>query len=214
VADHDEKVDILKPPTFEKSGHAKLRGEAIENGDWIGSFNLWIVQDSPVPSIVYQQRGPTRTWMPNKLDVTAGGRYRAGEEIADGLREIREELGKDYEFKDLTYLGRKINVSPDTKSRLNHTVIDIFMVLDNSPFVSYKIDPEEIYAVCSCPIDDLIKAHTETGYSFTVKGLKHDGTETDIYVDKNSFPYNWDNYHFKIALLAKQFLAGDKNLLY
>ncbi|MBU1110766.1 hypothetical protein KKB83_04060 [Patescibacteria group bacterium] len=31
---------------------------------------------------------------------------------------------------------------------------------------------------------------------------------------KDSFPFNWDNYHFKIALLADRFLKDEKNLIY
>lgn len=32
-----EKVDILTPPTFEKSGTVKLREDAWNNEDWIGT---------------------------------------------------------------------------------------------------------------------------------------------------------------------------------
>lgn len=45
----DEQVDILKPPTFEKSGVVKSREQALDAGDWIGTFNLWIVKRQPVP---------------------------------------------------------------------------------------------------------------------------------------------------------------------
>ena len=47
-----ESVDILTPPTFEKSGIVKLREDAWNNNDWIGTFNLWIVRDIPEASVV------------------------------------------------------------------------------------------------------------------------------------------------------------------
>ena len=49
---------------------------------------------------------------------------------------------------------------------------------------------------------------------FTTKGLTNRGKEIQIKVNKNSFPFNWDNYHFKIALLAERFLKGEGNLIY
>jgi hypothetical protein len=53
-----EKVDILIPPTFKKSGKIKTLSQAWDDEEWIGTFNLWILQDSPQPAIIYQQRSP------------------------------------------------------------------------------------------------------------------------------------------------------------
>lgn len=209
-----EQVDILEPPTFKKSGKVKNIVDAWNDRDWIGTFNLWIIQRQPNPSIVYQQRSPNCSWAPNKLDVTAGGHYSAGEEIMDGLREVREELGKDYKPEQLLYLGRKLNVSSDTKKRIRHNVVDIFIIEDNSDLKSYKLQENEVYAIYACPIDDLIKVHTINNYSFKVKGITSKGEDVEIEVTRESFPYNWDNYHFKIALLADRFTKHEENLIY
>lgn len=209
-----EKVDILLPPTFKKSGVVKTLQQAWDDEDWIGTFNLWILQSKPVPAIVYQQRSPKSNWAPNKLDVTAGGHYEAGEEIMDGLREVREELGKEYNAKELTYLGKKLHVSPDTKGRMRQNAVDIFMTVDNSDTDNYKLQESEVYAICVCPIAELMKVHTIDNYSFSANGITSGGEEVEIKVDKDSFPYNWDNYHFKIVLLADRLLSGEKHLLY
>ena len=108
-----EIVDTLLPPTFKKSGQTKDRNQAWNDGDWIGSFNLWILQNDPEPAIIYQVRSSKSSWAPNKLDVTAGGHYTAGETIEDGLREVKEELGKDYNFNNLFSLGRKLHIDFD-----------------------------------------------------------------------------------------------------
>ena len=209
-----ELVDILVPPIFEKSGKIKTLEQAWDDEDWIGTFNLWIVQDDPVPALIYQQRSPNSSWAPNKLDVTAGGHYRAGEKIYEGLREVKEELGRDYKVGDLAYLGRKLNVSPDTKGRIRQNVVDIFIVLDNSPLDSYRLEKAEVYAICACSIDKLIKTHTQKGYNFEVSGITSEGNRIRIKVSKNSFPYNWENYHFKIALLAERLVKGENSLVY
>ena len=164
-----EKVDILVPPSFKKSGEIKTLEQAWNDEDWIGTFNLWIIQNKPVPAIVYQQRSPKSNWAPKKLDVTAGGHYEAGEKIHQGLREIKEELGKEYVFNDLHYLGRKINVSPDTKGRIRNNVVDIFMIVDNAKLESYVLEEKEVYAICVCPIKELIKTHTKKGICSPLK---------------------------------------------
>jgi hypothetical protein len=209
-----EKLDILVPPDFKKSSQIKNVKQAIEDGDWLGTFNLWVIQNKPVPAIIYQQRSPNASWAPLKLDVTAGGHYTAGESIKDGLREVREELGRKYNFKELTPLGRRLNVGVDTKKRQRRTVCDIFIVLDDAPLSSYTLQKEEVHAIFSCPIDTLLKVHTKKGYTFTAVGLTNTGKATTLKVSKSSFPYNWDDYHFKMALLAKRFLKNEQSLLY
>jgi hypothetical protein len=210
----DEKVDILFPPNFEPDGTVKTREQAMNDGDWIGTFNLWVVAASPVPSIIYQQRGPDRSWAPNKLDVAAGGHYMAGEKLADGLREVREELDKQYDADRMTYLGRKLYVGLDTEGKRKNNVIEVYLIEDNEPLASYRLDENEVYAIVSCPIFELIRAHQGDNYSFVADGLGHDGEKFQVNVTKESFPQNWDNYHFKMALLADRYFKGERDLLY
>lgn len=209
-----EEVDILTPSTFEKSGVTKPIKQAWDDEDWIGTFNLWILQNKPTPAIVYQLRSPKSSWAPGKLDVTAGGHYLAGEELFDGLREVEEELGKKYKKKELTYLGKKMHVSPDVNGKMRQNIVDISFILDNSSLNSYLLEAAEVYAITSLPIDELIKVHTIPKYHFQAKAITVDNKTIELIVKKNSFPFNWDNYHFKIALLADRFLKGEKYLLY
>jgi hypothetical protein len=209
-----EMVDILVPPTFKKSGVVKSRHQAYDDGDWIGGINLWVVQAQPVPAFVYQQRSATSTWEPNKLDVSAAGHYSAGEIFADGLREAEEELGKAYQEKDITRVGTRLNVGIDTKGRTRHNVLDIGLIIDGSPLTTYRLDPVEVQAIVVCPLVDLERVFTQEGYSFVAPGLKADRSPLELMVTRDSFPYNWDNYHYKMTLLAKRFLQGEKNLVY
>lgn len=209
-----ESVDILTPPTFEKSGIVKLREDAWNNNDWIGTFNLWIVRDIPEASVVYQVRSPNSTLAPGLLDVTAGGHYMAGEVIADGMREVEEELGRRYNMNDLISLGKKIYIGYDIKKRIRHNVVDVFMVKDNAPLEEYKLEQEEVYAICAFPIREIINIFTKTGYQYEVPGITSLKKPITIRATKETFPVNFDNYHFKIALLADRFLKGEKHLVY
>ncbi|MFC1790071.1 NUDIX domain-containing protein [Patescibacteria group bacterium] len=209
-----EKVDILLPPTFKKSGQTKTLKQAWNDEEWLGSFNLWIIRSKPISGIVYQQRSLNSSWAPGKLDVSAAGHYSAGEKMTDGLREVKEELGKNYQSRDLTYLGRKVHLDFDIHGKLRKSVIQVFMIIDNSPLDAYVLEEREVYAICFCPLKKLIRAYTQKGYQFNVSALTCQGRKTKVKVTKKSFPQGWDDYHFKIALLAKRFLKGEKHLIY
>lgn len=209
-----EQVDILTPPTFKKSWVVKTLTQAWDDEDWIGTFNLWIIQEDPVPSIVYQMRSPKSSWAPNKLDVTAGGHYSAWEERRDWLREVREELGKDYAYEDIDFIGRKMHVGPDTKGRMRKNIVDIFFVRDNARLDSYVLEEAEVYWICVCPISELLKVHSIEWYGFSTTLLRNDGLEESINVTKNSFPFNWDDYHFKIAVLADRYIRKESFIMY
>lgn len=208
-----EMVDILIPPRFQKSGVTKERSQALADGDWVGTFNLWIIKSNPVQAIVYQQRGSITSYEPKKLDVSVGGHYSAGETLFDGLREAKEELGKEYDEKQVQYLGKRLHVIKDNKNILRHYVVDICFVTDNSQLNSFTLEQREVVAVFDCPIDKLIDMH-ENDTHFIAQGLDLFGSQIEIEVSRDMLPYNWDNYHYKVALLAKKYLAGEQNLIY
>lgn len=207
----DEEVDELLAPDFKPSGKIKTRLQTYKDHGWVGVFNLWIVTNNPQPSIIYQQRGPDVKWSPLKMDVSVAGHLQTGEKV--GLREAREELGKDYQTSSLTYLGKKLYIDPRPGYTIQD-VIDIYMVEDNSPLENYDLQKEEVYAICRCPIKELLKAHRDSKYSFDVIGITNERRPTTISVGKGSFPFNFDNYHYKMVLLANRYFNNEKELLY
>ncbi|MEO6761260.1 MAG: NUDIX domain-containing protein [Candidatus Saccharimonadales bacterium] len=210
----DEKVDILLPPLFEPSGQIKTRRQANHDGDWIGSFNLWIVSPKPEPCIIYQQRSPQSTWGPNLLDVAVGGHLQAGEGLDGGLREAREEIGRLYEPKQLKFLGKTLYVGFNLDGSGHNEAIDVYLTEDSSTLADYVLQPEELYAIFACPISQLLSVHRNANYSFVAHGLLANGEPTEYSVNQQSFPQNYSKYHFKMALLADRYFKGEKDLLY
>jgi isopentenyldiphosphate isomerase len=209
----DEKVDVLTLPFFEKNGVIKSRRRAIEEKDWLATFNLWILKRYPRESVIYQVRGPKKKWAPGRLDVTVSGHLKSGEESVDGLREVREEIGREYEKKRLIPLGRKIYIGLDVEGNERRNIDYLYFVEDNSPISEYNIDEEEVYALCECPLEGLLKVFDED-YSFSAWGVRANGEGYDIEVSKDSFTESWDSSHYKIILLAKRYFQGEKNLIY
>ncbi|HCG30174.1 MAG TPA: DNA mismatch repair protein MutT, partial [Chloroflexi bacterium] len=55
----------------------------------------------------YQRRSLTKDTWPGALDVAVGGHIRAGESLAETVREAEEELGLALTLDDLTPIGRR-----------------------------------------------------------------------------------------------------------
>lgn len=208
-------VDILTPPNFEKSGVTKLRLDAYRDRDWTGVGNLWILQNKPFPAILYHQKSAAKSWEPGKVGVIAGGHYRAGEGIEGLLRETKEEIGRTYNLNELKYLGRRLYVGLEKDGKgVRQNVVDIFMVIDNSPIENYTLEPKEVAAICAIPISQLTKMYEENDYSFNVDCISHSGRTLTIKISRESFPDNWDNYHKRMVYIAKNFLRGETDLRY
>ena len=87
-----------------------MKSEAHKKGLWHKSIHCWIVNAKPPGFVLFQKRGKDKSVYPNALDISAAGHYRSGEKIADGVREIMEELGLLVPFENLVPLGIKIDV--------------------------------------------------------------------------------------------------------
>jgi 8-oxo-dGTP pyrophosphatase MutT (NUDIX family) len=185
----------------------KSARQAVDDEDWLGTFNLWIVRNAPEPAIIYQQR-PSHGWAPNLLDVSAGGYYAAGEQFIDGLREVEEELGKRYRPEEVVYLGRRTNVSSDSRQRVRRSVVDVYITRDDSALSSYVLDAAEVPAIFVCRIDDLERVHSDRSASFEADGVSSQGGSLTTSVTASRFPANSDAYHARIAAAAKEYLRG------
>ena len=90
----DELFDVLDAEG-NLTGISKPRGEVHRDGDWHRGLHIWVYGFDPdgTPFMLFQRRSKTKDTWPGKLDVAVGGHYRAGESLAETLRETEEEIG-------------------------------------------------------------------------------------------------------------------------
>jgi isopentenyldiphosphate isomerase len=82
------------------------RQEVHRLGLWHRTFHCWVLhRDRNGDALVLQLRHPSKDTHPNKLDISCAGHLEVGESPADGIRELREELGIEVEFESLFKLG-------------------------------------------------------------------------------------------------------------
>ncbi|WP_309121947.1 NUDIX domain-containing protein [Paenibacillus sp.] len=86
----------------------RSREEVHKLGLWHQTFQCWFVRRiEGVDFIYFQERHESKADFPGQLDITAAGHLSAGETLADGAREIEEELGVAVPRGALAYAGCK-----------------------------------------------------------------------------------------------------------
>jgi isopentenyldiphosphate isomerase len=123
----DELLDVLDAGG--RRVGTKPRGAVHRDGDWHRAFHLWVVDAG---GVLLQHRSEAKKAWPGYLDATAAGHLVAGEEVADGLREVREELGVTYAPAELHALGVH-RVDEQDGEGANRELQHVFAVRDDRP---------------------------------------------------------------------------------
>jgi isopentenyldiphosphate isomerase len=131
VAEH-ELLDV-----FDATGaHAGVKDRAAvhRDGDWHAAFHLWVVSAG---GVILQRRARTKASWPGRLDATAAGHLLAGESVADGMREVAEELGVTWPFADLVALGTHPVEDRERPGIVNRERQHVFAVRDDRALERY-----------------------------------------------------------------------------
>lgn len=146
----DELLDV-----FDAGGRhlgTKPRGAVHADGDWHRCFHLWVVDAG---GVLLQHRSPAKQAWPGYLDATAAGHLVAGEQVADGLREVREELGVAYAMEDLLPLGVH-RVDERDGEGANRELQHVFAVRDERPLDAWTaFDRAELAGLVRVAAGDL-----------------------------------------------------------
>jgi 8-oxo-dGTP pyrophosphatase MutT (NUDIX family) len=125
------------------------------DGDWHGALHIWVggVGVHGVPFVLLQRRSQTKDTWPGALDVAVGGHVRAGETLAEAVREAEEEIGLAVGVEDLVRLGRRFASRPGGR---DNEVQEVFAVRSDVPLESYRLHPEEVDSVARVPLADAL----------------------------------------------------------
>jgi isopentenyldiphosphate isomerase len=132
----------------------KARGDVHRDGDWHGALHIWVGGiDENGPFALFQRRSHSKDTWPGALDVAVGGHLRAGETLAEAVREADEEIGLDVALDDLVRLGRRF--ARGTRG-LDNEVQEVFAVRSDLSLDAYVLHPDEVAAVVSVPLEDAL----------------------------------------------------------
>ncbi|HEY9834829.1 MAG TPA: NUDIX domain-containing protein [Stenomitos sp.] len=213
-SDAEEVFDILDPVTGYPTGQTKARSLVHAEGDWHGAFHLWLVNNSKEPMMYLQRRKEDKDVAPGYLDVPVGGHYHSGEKIADGVREVEEEIGLTVHLQDLTPLGKRLVVYREQGVK-NNELVDVFLYETDLRIEAFKLQPEELAGFYEIPVREMLKLFTLEGYCYEAQGvelLNRLAQPHQLNVTKQSFVPSIDAYPYKVAIQVERYFEGKQHL--
>lgn len=210
-----EQIDIFDA-NLKKLGSAD-RVAAHRDGAWHRTFHLWIVSEENRGSLIFQLRSPKAKNYPNLLDITAAGHLHAGEELADGVREVSEELGIVPQQDQLHWLGYRIEVADQDNGQRNREYQGVFLLKDNRALANYCPDPNEVYGLLSIPIAAGMKLFSGKVQSVDASGIRYEASthswgQCHEVIVKDRFLPRIQNYYLTVLIMAERLLDGRQPL--
>lgn len=189
----------------------KCREAVHRDGDWHQVFHCWVIGREPDGGefVILQMRTDDKDMYPGKLDISAAGHLEAGENVADGVREIEEELGLRVKFGDLVPLGRRLGISR-YRDMVDCQISHVFLHECSQALADYNYRKEEISGLLKLPLDtglSLLSGEAERALVEAV-GLGADR----VTIAADDFIPSVDHYALKALILAKRYFAGEKHL--
>lgn len=195
-----ETIDILQLPELLPTGKTKPILQAIDEGDWLSVFAIWLYKrTSEGTYILFQERSQNATVSPGKLDISAAGHYNAGETGLDGLRELQEELGITPDPAMCHSFGRHINSYLDTSGRTRRAVLSTYVYEFTGSDSEFVLDEREVPGAYWVPLRELLELYHGQRTSIDLAGFDHTGKQQARTATIEDFLYNVDDYHFRNA---------------
>lgn len=120
-----------------KTGKILERGAKLAPGEYEITIQVIILNSRH--QMLIQQRQKTKKWFANLWDCSAAGCVTAGETSQEAAeREVKEELGLDFSFK---------NVRPHMTMSFNNGFSDVYIVHSDAAIEDIVIQEEEVQAV-------------------------------------------------------------------
>ncbi len=199
-------LDELGRPT----GEVAWKSEAHRGGLWHRCFHCWVAgEDADEPYLLVQRRAGAKDTWPGRLDVTAAGHLRSGEEpLGGGLRELEEELGLRVEPERLVRLGAR-RIEQEIPQGCDREFHEVFLLLDSTPPEDLRLREGEVEAVLRIDLSDA--EALGAGRLTSAPAREYRGRDVaTTHVSLSDFVPNADDYLRRVAGAARRVLAGEE----
>jgi isopentenyldiphosphate isomerase len=210
--DPDEPFDVILADGA-ATGGVKPRAAIHRDGDWHRAVHVWVagVDARGVPFLTFQRRSPRKDTWPGRCDATVGGHYRAGESLADTLREVEEEIGVTANGADLIPLGVRVCANEAEPGIVDREIQDLFLLRDDRPLTAFRPNPAELAALVRFPLDSLMPLLAGETAEMKGESLAAGGVSpTPITVTPDDFIPAIDRYFLRVAIAVRNVLRGDR----
>ena len=156
----DELFDVLDV-SGEPTGETKPRPQVHKDGDWHRSFHLWIVKDDYV---LLQRRSKMKDLEPDKVDVSVGGHYRAGETLNEVVREVEEEVGLFVRPEALHHLTTQ-KAERRYENAVDREFQEVYVLKNEQELEHYYLDCAEVSVLYEVHLDKAIDLYQNGGFA-------------------------------------------------
>lgn len=188
----------------------KNRKQAHIDGDWHRTFHCWLVH-STSPALLFQVRSKEMANFPEMLDVSAAGHLTAGEDVMDGVREVREELGIDFRDTDLVYAGERVEVADQANGQRNREYQSVFFLKVNHSLVNFRPQEEEVSGLTWLPLTQGVELFTGQRHAVdvTVRTFSHGRTSEHLRtVTVDDFLPRIQRYYLASLIMSERLLEN------
>jgi isopentenyldiphosphate isomerase len=205
-AEPTEELLALVSPTGAPLGSGNRR-DVHRDGYWHAVFHCLVVRSDPPARVVLQRRSRSKATFPGLLDLSATGHLRAGEAPADGVRELREELGVGVAPDQLVHVGVRL-LADDTAEGRNRERISLYFVADDRPLDAFTPGPGEVESVVEAEVDGLLAL--ASGATDPIPGIewRPGGPPTTIEIGPGDLVDPIDGYWTVVLVMAQRFATG------
>ena len=210
--DPGEPFDIITADG-KPTGRVKTRAEVHRDGDWHRAVHVWVagVDVRGAPFLTFQRRSPHKDTWPARYDATVGGHYRAGETLAETLREVEEEIGIIPESKELRPLEVRVCANEAQAGIVDREIQDVFLLRDDRPLENYRPNPAELAALVRFPLETLVPFLAGEIGEIDGASLAPEATRAEpITARIDDFIPTVDRYFLRIAIAALYALRGER----
>jgi isopentenyldiphosphate isomerase len=190
----------------------KPRADVHRHGDWHRVFHCWVAYRDAEgqPWVVMQKRAASKQTFPNFIDVAAAGHYTTGETIADGIREVQEELGIEVSFDHLVPLGLRITPAR-YENLIDREFSDVFLLDYALDIRDYRPQIDEVAGLVAFTVSNGLALFSGEVASINARaaGL---GSDTVTLRLENFIP-RVDQYHLRAVCVIQSYFLGEKYLV-
>jgi isopentenyldiphosphate isomerase len=195
------------------TGRVKMRAEIHRDGDWHRAIHVWVagVDDRGAPFLTFQRRSPHKDTWPARYDATVGGHYRAGETLAETLREVEEEIGIIPDPRELRSLGVRVCANEAQPGIVDREIQDVLLLRDDRPLETFRPNPAELAALVRFPLQTLLPFLAGESEEIDGASLAPQATQAEPTTARgDDFIPTVDRYFLRIAIAAQQSLRGER----
>lgn len=200
---------------YEPIGTAS-RSEVHRKGLWHETFHCWFYTIEEDELIIYfQKRSLTKKDFPGQLDITAAGHLLENEEVADGFREVKEELGIDISNEAVESLGVFV-VEIELDGFIDNEFTNVFLMRQGLKAGDFLLQEEEVAGLFPVRLQQLKSLFVGAVDTLTLDGIcqseKKQFSECQTF-RKSDFCANAYTYYDRLIHSFEKILENERKTL-